>query len=51
MTYKEINEIFGIPQTTLVDWKNSKGWRKEMFEFLRSISKDDIEKLKRKYKK
>ncbi|NPA55119.1 MAG: hypothetical protein GXO40_02010 [Epsilonproteobacteria bacterium] len=47
MTYKEINEIFGIPQRTLTDWKNTKNddWRKKMFEFLRKIKKEDIQKL------
>jgi len=50
MTYKEINEVFGIPQRTLTDWKNSKesDWRKKMFEFLRNSTKKDIEKLKSK---
>jgi hypothetical protein len=47
MTYKEINEVFGIPQRTLSDWRNSKdgSWRKKMFEFLRKITKEDIERL------
>ena len=47
MTYKEINEVFGIPQRTLSDWRNSKdgSWRKKMFEFLRKTKKEDIKKL------
>ncbi|NPA12177.1 MAG: hypothetical protein GXO62_08035 [Epsilonproteobacteria bacterium] len=50
MTYKEINEIFGIPQTTLRDWKNSKGWRKTLFEILRALSKEEALQLKQKTK-
>ena len=50
MTYKEINELFGIPQRTLTDWKNSKetDWRKKVFEFLKNSTKKDIEKLLKK---
>ena len=50
MTYKEINEVFKIPQRTLIDWKNQKDedWRKRMFEFLRSVDKKDIEELLKK---
>ena len=50
MTYKEINEVFKIPQRTLIDWKDQKDrdWRKRMFEFLRSIDKKDIKELLKK---
>ena len=50
MTYKEINEVFKIPQRTLIDWKNQKDrdWRKRMFEFLRGVDKKDIEELFKK---
>jgi hypothetical protein len=53
MTYKEINEVFKIPQRTLIDWKNQKDedWRKRMFEFLRSVDKKDIEELLKKINK
>ena len=50
MTYKEINEVFKIPQRTLIDWKNQKDgdWRKRMFEFLRGVGKKDIEEFFKK---
>ena len=50
MTYKEINEVFGIPTRTLTDWKNSKDddWRKKIFSFLRNLTKEEILKLKSK---
>ena len=50
MTYKEINEVFKIPQRTLIDWKNQndEDWRRRMFEFLRSVDKKDIEELLKK---
>ncbi|WP_456471184.1 hypothetical protein [Caminibacter sp.] len=51
MTYKEIKEIFNIPQTTLVDWKNSKGWRKNLFTILKNMPKEEALKLKEKYLK
>jgi len=47
----QLHLILNIPKQTLIDWKKSDSYRKELYWFLKSMSKEDIEGFKTKSKK
>ena len=42
----DLTELLGIPNTTLRDWKkyDSDNWRKRLYDFLKSHSKEELQK-------
>lgn len=40
----ELNELLNIPISTLSEWKKEDSNRRQLYEFLKSFSKEDIEK-------
>ena len=47
----QLHLILNIPKQTLIDWKKSNSYRKDLYWFLKSMSKEDIEEFKTKSKK
>ena len=47
----QLHLILGVPKQTLIDWKKSNSYRKDLYWFLKSMSKEDIEEFKTKSKK
>lgn len=46
----QLNIIVGIPKSTLADWKNSYGYRRDLYWILKSLSKKELLELKDKSK-
>jgi len=47
----QLHLILGVPKQTLADWKNSNSYRKNLYWFLKSMSKEEIEDYKTKSKR
>ena len=47
----QLHLILGVPKQTLIDWKKSNNYRKDLYWFLKSMTKQEIEEYKIKSKK
>ena len=47
----QLHLILNIPKQTLIDWKKSDSYRKDLYWFLKTMTKEEIEEHKTKSKK
>lgn len=47
----QIYILLGIPKQTLTDWKNSDSYRKQLYWFLKTMTKQELIEYKEKSKK
>lgn len=44
MQDKEMIEIIGIPKATIADWKTSNNYRQIIYEILKNMPKEELQK-------
>jgi uncharacterized protein YjcR len=45
VSVSDLSKEFGFPSSTIKDWRNSNGWRKDVYWILRSCTKAEISSM------